>query len=154
MIKAETRSRTARVAVLGAVLLLLAGCGGSEGSTGTGLSATAAPGTDGRGGGFGGADFTAIQDCLKAAGVSLPTPSGGQGGVGGQRGVGGPEDSGARPSGAPNGPPPSGGVRPSGAPRGGGGMFQSAEVQAALKACGIELPTGRGGPGPSATSTG
>ena len=127
------RSTVARVAVAGPILLLaLTACGGSSGGTATpAAAATGSPGANGQGGGFGGADFTAIQNCLSAAGISLPTPSGRPSGA-------------ARPSGTFNGTPPTDGARPSGAARAGGGLFQSAEVQAALKACGIAVPTGRG----------
>jgi len=143
MLKLQSRSSAVRGPVTAAVLLLaLAGCGGSSGATATpAASATGSPGANGRGeGGFGGADFTAIQACLKAAGIAVPTFSGG------------PRPSGsARPS--FNGTPPADGVRPSdgqGFGGGRGGMFQSAEAQAALKACGITVPTGRGNR-PSAT---
>jgi len=154
MLKIQSRSTTGRsnairAAVAAPVLLLaLAGCGGSSDATVTpAAGATGAPaaGGQGGGGGFGGADMTAIQDCLKAAGITVPTPNGSARPSGG-----------ARPSG--NGTPPTDGVRPSGAPGGGnggggGGMFQSAEAQAALKACGITMPTGRGArPSASAAS--
>jgi hypothetical protein len=84
-----------------------------------------------------------MQACLTAAGIAVPTPNGSA------RPSGGP-----RPSGTFNGTPPTDGTRPSGAAgRGGlGGLFQSAEAQAALKACGITIPTG-GGARPSATAT-
>jgi len=74
-----------------------------------------------------------IQACLKAAGISVPTPTG--------MPSGGP---GGGPSGMPSGGPPSGG--PSGGPqggRGGGVDFSDKKVQAALKACGISVPTAR-----------
>jgi len=87
---------------------------------------------------MGGADFAKIQACLSAAGISMPTGSGG-----------------ARPSG-PMGTPPSGSARPSGGrpPGGMGGndsLFSSPEAKAALKACGITMPTG--GARPTATPT-
>lgn len=145
MLKIQSRSSAVRGTLAASVLLLtLAACGGSSDATATpAAAATGSPGANGQGGGFGGADFAAIQTCLKAAGIAVPTamPSGGAR----------PSGS-ARPSG--NGTPPANGVRPSGAPGGGGGggMFQSAEAQAALKACGITVPTGRGAR-PSATAT-
>ena len=154
MSRSRVTSRTTRitVAALGPVLAVgLAACGGSS-STATPVAATPnanATGAPGGGGGFGGADFTKIQACLKAAGIDLPT------------GTRGP-----RPSGSftPNGTPPSGGVRPSGVrPSGGfgggrgggfgGGMFNTPAVKAALTACGITVPTGGGGPRPSATAS-
>lgn len=94
-------------------------------------------------------DMTAIQACFKAAGIETAIPRGMP--SGGARPSGDP-----RPSGTFNGTPPADGVRPSGAPGGpgggGGGMFQSAEAQAALKACGITVPTR--GARPSANPTG
>jgi hypothetical protein len=143
-----TRTAAARTAVALPVLLLaLTACGGSSGTATAGAAATGSPGANGPGGGFGGADFTAIQNCLTAAGISLPTPSGRP------SGAARPTDQ-PRPSGTFNGTPPADGVRPSGAPDGGfgGGMFQGADVQAALKACGIAVPTGRGAR-PTATPT-
>lgn len=135
------RSTAFRAAIAGPVLLLaLAGCGGSSGTATSATSAatpTAAPGA----GGPGGVDFAAIQACLTAAGISVPTPSGMPSGQ-------------PRPSGSFNGTPPADGVPPSGGPGAGGGadMFQSEEAQAALKACGITMPTGRGAR-PSVTAT-
>ena len=77
-------------------------------------------------------DFGAMQSCLKAAGISLPTPSGA------------PR---TPPSGAPR-TPPSGAPRtpPSGAAGGPGGLFSDPTVQAALKACGLTVPTMNGRP--------
>jgi hypothetical protein len=147
MLKIHGNAKSVRAAVAAPVLLLaLVGCGGSSDAT-PASQATGTPAANGqRGGGFGGVDMTAIQACLTAAGISVPTPSGMPSG-------------GPRPSGTFNGTPPADGVRPSRAAGqggagggGGGGMFQSAEVQAALKACGITVPTGRGSR-PSGTPT-
>jgi hypothetical protein len=104
-------------------------------------------------------DDPTVAACLKAAGITVPTFAAPTGSF--TRGTG------ARPSGSftrPTGARPSGSfTRPSGADGGfGGGAFgtDSTEIQAALKACGITLPTGgagfggRGGsgaPNPSAT---
>jgi hypothetical protein len=156
MSRSRVTSRTTRltVAALGPVLAVsLAACGGSS-SAGSATPAAATPnanatGAPGGGRGFGGADFTKIQACLKAAGINLPT------------GTRFP-----RPSGSftPRGTPPSGGVRPSGVrPSGGfgggggrgggfGGEFNTPQVKAALAACGITVPTGGGG-GPRPTAT-
>jgi hypothetical protein len=143
----SSRSKAVTVTVLGPVLAfsLVACGGGSSGSTASAAtpktSATGAPGGGGRGG-FGGADFTKIQACLKAAGITLPTRSGF------------PRPSGSfSPRARPSGVRPSG-VRPSGGNfRGGaGGQFASPQVQAALKACGITIPTG-GARRPNATPT-
>lgn len=147
---------TGAVALTG---LLLAGCGGSSSSVSSQAGAgstqpTTTPSTarsgdgqgqpgrtaqPGQGGppGFGGVDFQKIQDCLTAAGISLPTPSGQSSGL-----PSGPPPSGF-PSGTPTGPPPSG--FPSGAPGGGPGggrLLADPKVRAALQACGIDLPTG------------
>ena len=146
MLKLRRRSRTVRAAIAPAALLLvLAGCGGSDSTVTPASSATGSPGAQGGpGGGPGGADFAAIQACLKAAGIAVPTPNGSARPSGG-----------ARPSGT-DVPRPSGSARPSGGRGGGfggGGMFESAEAQAALKACGLTVPTGRGNaPGPSGTA--
>jgi len=129
------------------VAAALAGCGSSSTSSGTTPSTTAAPtgaptGAAGRvpgqggAGGPGGIDSAALQqmqECLKAAGVTLPT---------------------GRPSGFPSGGFTPGTGRPSagsggpGAGAGAGGLFSNPEAQAALKACGITLPTNPGGGGP------
>jgi hypothetical protein len=142
----SSRSKAVTLTALAPVLAFsLAACGsGSSGSPASAStpSATGAPGPGGARGGFGGVDFTKIQACLKAAGISLPTrtdfprPSGSF-------------SPGPRPSGVgPSGVRPSGGNFRGGADR---GLFASAQVQAALKACGITVPTG--GPRPNATPT-
>jgi hypothetical protein len=136
-------------AFLGGVVVagaLLAGCSSGSADAGTAGGGTATPtsaptGSPGQGGGrFGGpnsAQFAAIRQCLQAAGIPLPSFS-----------------PGARPSFSP-------GARPSGSrrPRPTGsfdgrrrGLFADPKVQAALKACGITLPTGR--PAGSAGPTG
>jgi hypothetical protein len=82
-----------------------------------------------------------VQACLKAAGIAIPTlaarPSGS---------FTRPSGSFTRPSGSFTRPSGSF-TRPSGA--GGGGFFgtdsaEGTQIQAALKACGITLPTGGG----------
>lgn len=146
------RSFAVRTAVAVTCLTLgLTACGGGSGEAATTTpvaASTGAPAADGAAGGAGagqggpgGVDFAAVQSCLTAAGIDLPTPSGGP------RGTDRPTDRPtARPSGAPNGGNGGGGG-------GRGGMFQDPEVQAALTACGITLPTGRGGPRPTTTPT-
>lgn len=128
------------LAAVPVVVLTLAACGGGSSAGQASTGATSAPAVSSRAGQPGGpgnnAEFQKIRQCLSAAGISLPTPSGTPG-------------RGTRPSGIPTGSPgarPSGGTggyggRPRGGP--GRGMFASKEVQAALKACGITVPTGR-----------
>jgi hypothetical protein len=135
--------------------VLLAGCGGGSGSaSGAATSTAASTASSGRpsggaGGAFGGpggfdaATLQKITACLSAAGISVPSfsarpiPTGTAGG--------------ARPTGLPSGGPPSG--APTGGQGGGpGGLFGSAAAQAALKACGITVPTGRPAPSAAATS--
>jgi hypothetical protein len=150
MSRISARNKAFAVTAFGPALALsLVACGGgSSGSTTAAststpnASATGAPGTAGAGrAGVAGADFTKIQACLSAAGISLPTRSGAP-----------------RASGAAGGTPPSGAVRPTGGTGGGngagagGGLFASAQVQAALKACGITVPTGGGRPTVTPTS--
>ncbi len=145
-------SRALRLAAIGlAAATGLAACGGSSGSPATvtpsGAAATGTPGAAGRG--FNSAEFQKIQECLTAAGISLPTRTGGFP-------TGRPTD---RPSGSPSarftGPRPSG----SGRVGGFGGEFSDPTVRAALQACGIALPTRpagagglSGGPAPTATN--
>ena len=145
--RAFAATSVAAVAALSLVACSSGGSGATAASAPSGSVSTASgtgPGTSantGQGGGFGGgnaAQFAQIQTCLKAAGISLPTFSG--------------RPSGTRPSGAPSNFPS--GVRPSGMPSGipsgarpgGGGAFSqilsSDAAKAALKACGITLPSG------------
>ncbi|MFI7585692.1 hypothetical protein ACIB24_01290 [Spongisporangium articulatum] len=128
------------------LMLSLAACGGgSSGGASTAVPSASATGAPGAGGGFGGQDFQKIQACLSAAGITLPTQSGMPSFSGG-----------TRPSGMPSFSP--GGTPPSGAPNGGGRgnsefqkILSSDAAQAALKACGITMPTGRPSGAPSAS---
>lgn len=74
------------------------------------------------------ADRAKIQQCLTAAGISVPQAPGG----------------GTRLSGSPRP-----GFTPGTNGAGGGGLFQSPQVQQALKACGIALPQRSATPPPS-----
>jgi hypothetical protein len=98
---------------------LIAACGSSSSSS-TSSKAAASTGA----GGSGGAGRTALRNCLKAHGVTLPSrPPGGAAGAGGAPGAGGP------PPGAGGGPGFFGG--------GGGGRLQNdPKARAALQACG------------------
>lgn len=107
---------------------VLAGCGSSSDSTGTESSTTPTTRPSGAPSGATGAQaaqLAKIQECLTAAGITVDIPSGLP----------------SRPTGTAR-PGPSG-APPSGAPGGGlGGAFSDPDAQAALKACGITLPTG------------
>jgi hypothetical protein len=120
-------------------VLLLSACGGGDGGT-----TTASPTAAAEDGGIrGGEQFRQIRECLTAAGISLPTPSG-------------TRPSGTRPSGPPDGTPPSGGPRGGDGPGGGPGFGQlldDPQAQAALDACGIAVPTGRPSDAPQPSST-
>ena len=146
-------ARPALAAVLAAGVFGIAACGGGSAASTAAAAAspTASAPSDRARGGFDPAQLTAIRQCLAAAGITLPTPSAFPGGNG---------SPGSRPSLSPrpSGGFPSGGF-PSGGPGGGaGGIFsvlRSPEAIAALKACGLSLPTrptggpdgGQGGPG-------
>ena len=119
-----------------AALLAVSACTQSA-STAPQATPSSAP-SAATGGGLPGGDFAKIQQCLQAAGLSLPTWSFAP-------------PSGAFPSGRfPNGSFPSGSFAPpsgSFAPPGGlGGTFNDPKVQEALKACGISLPGGAPAP--------
>ena len=119
-----------------AALLAVSACTQSA-STAPQATPSSAP-SAATGGGLPGGDFAKIQQCLQAAGLSLPTGSFAP-------------PSGAFPSGRfPNGSFPSGSFAPpsgSFAPPGGlGGTFNDPKVQEALKACGISLPGGAPAP--------
>lgn len=117
--------------------LVLGACGGgtaagpvvtanTTAAPGGGAGPSGGTGPGGRRGGFDPAQLAQVRMCLSAAGITLPTPR-------------------PFPSGSAR---PSRGARPSGGfGRGGGfgGVLQSPEAQAALKACGIALPTRRAG---------
>jgi hypothetical protein len=138
------RARFAAPAMLVAALLgagTLAACGGSGSSSGTSTSTSSAASGSAAAGGAGLFSSAAVQTCLKAAGITVPT---GGARPSGSAGLGelpsGVRPSGARPSGGSGMPS---GARPSGAGGGFGGA-DNAKIQAALKACGITLPTRSG----------
>ena len=134
-----TLATAARLGVAAlAVAGLVAGCSGSASSP----SAESTPAASQSGGfpGLGaGADpalQAKIQECLKAAGISLPTGSG--------RPSGSPSD---RPSGYPS-------SYPSGSASGAApGMDANPQMQAALAACGITMPSRTAGGTPSPASS-
>ena len=140
-----TRYRTLILPIAAlAVLIAVSACSQSASTTPSSAPSTAASSAQPGGpGGFpGGGDFTKIQQCLEAAGLSLPTGSFAP--------PSGAIPSGRIPTGSfPAGPFPSGGF-PGGsfAPPGGlGGGLSDPKIQQALAACGISLPNV--GPAPS-----
>jgi hypothetical protein len=74
-------------------------------------------------------NLSAVQQCLKAAGITLPSaPAGGSFPAGAS-----PQPGGSRPAGGfPSGAIPSGGL---------GGAFNNPQAQEALRACGITVPS-------------
>ena len=114
-----------------AAMFLLAGCGPESttatmsSSSSTQSSSDESDAKQGPGGTSG--QMEEIQACLKKAGLEDKLP---------QRPDGA---SGERPSAPPSGQPPTDGERTAGEHRA-GGPFADADVQKALKACGIELP--------------
>lgn len=134
---------TTRIAVATAVgALTLTGCGSDDSKADDDTGSTTDTQPSGGPGGFADVDLEAIQECLDAAGLEdvLPTDL--------------PTD---RPSDLPTDLPtdlpsdfPTDGTPPEGFPSGGpggGGLqaLQDPEVQAALEACGIDLPQAPGG---------
>ncbi len=116
---------SATLALLGmGSALVLAGCGSSSSDTGaTHRFSSGGPSEFG----ISAAQQRKIRSCLEAAGLASAVPTGRPSGV---------------PSGGPSGAPPSGaptGELSTGAPQ--DGPFGDPEVRAALKACGITLPS-------------
>ncbi len=145
-----TAIRTGRAVGVSAFALLaacmLAACGSSGSSSGT---TTAAAATGQPGAGVNDAQLTKIRECLAAAGISMPTPSAGQGTRPSGASSGRPSGEAGTPGAMPTGAPPGAG---SGAP--GEGLFSDTKVVAALTACGITVPTAGPVGGPSAAPTG
>jgi hypothetical protein len=123
----KTRRPTmATATLLLAVALSVAGCGGGSSSNATSnRTPPAAPS------GVDPTQIRAIRQCLKAAGLTESIPSGAPTGI--------PSD---LPSNLPSGAPTN---LPSNFSGGPGGQFDNPKIQAALKACGIQLPTPQGG---------
>ena len=120
------RSITATTALLTTVALALSGCGGGSSSNPT-TSATSQPGPSG----VDPTQIKAIRACLKAAGLATSIPTGAPSDM--------PSD---LPSNLPSGAPTDVPSNFSGGP---GGQFNDPKIQAALKACGIQVPTLPGG---------
>lgn len=122
------RPRRRAGVLLGLMLaVVLSGCGSATTPNGGASPPAAQPSRSGGFGRFDPAERQRIEACLKAAGISVPTPS--------------PRPDGGPPSGDPT-------ARPSGRPRD-GGYLRDPKVRAALKACGITMPSSR----PSAPPT-
>jgi len=119
------RSTVATAALLTTVALSITGCGGGSSSTSASSQTppTAPSGVDPT-------QLNAIRHCLKAAGLGQSIPQGAPSGIPSNL----PSD---LPSGAPT-------DIPSNFSGGPGGQFNSPKIQAALKACGIQLPTPQG----------
>lgn len=134
--------KTMRTAIGGATLatlLILTGCGSDAETPSKSTGSTSTPTPGGGPGGFDSAQLQEIRDCLEAAGLDdvFPTdlPSGLPSGVPTGRPTGTP------PEGFDPNDPPSGFPTDGPGPGGGGfGALQDPDVQAALEACGIELP--------------
>ena len=127
--RSSTRSARAHPAVVGLSLLVsgltfLTGCG-SDDPDSPAATASAGPGNLGQ---MDPGQMQKIQECLSAAGLATPSamPTG-------------------TPTAMPTGMPT---ATPTGRPPNGGGnnTMNSPEAQAALKACGIEMPTSTAGP--------
>ena len=153
---AQLATRAVAVATVPVSVLALAACGGSSaGGDGAAAAAPAAssaadgggaPDAEGMpGGGRGGFDseqFAQIRDCLSAAGISVPTPTARPDFTPGAGYTPRPGMTGrptARPTDVPTGAPGAGG-------RGGfgggiGAILQDPTAQAAIKACGLEVPS-------------
>jgi hypothetical protein len=123
-----SRHRTNFAACLVVAVVVLAGCGSSSGSSSTASSKKTTAAARPSGAPTGGAQagqLAEIQACLKAAGISVDLPTG-------------------RPSFSAGATPPSGSPPAGGGAGGGlGAVFNDPKAQAALKACGITLPTGQ-----------
>ena len=122
-----------------AAMLAISACSPSA-STAPATSTAPSPGASSGApaGGPGGGDFAKIQQCLQAAGISLPTGSFAPGGS-----FTPPDGSFALPSGAfPSGRIPNGSFAPGGL----GAGLSDPKIQAALQACGLSLPGGSPAP--------
>lgn len=145
------KTLTTRIAIATAVgALTLTGCGSDDSQADDDTDSTSAAkpsaGPSGGPGGFGDIDIAAIQECLDAAGLDDVLPT--------DMPTGMPTD---MPSDFPTDMPtdmpsdfPTDGTPPEGFPSGGAGggglqALQDPEVQAALEACGIDLPQAPGG---------
>ncbi|HVP02674.1 MAG TPA: hypothetical protein VMT10_08900 [Solirubrobacteraceae bacterium] len=131
--------RLLAVPAAAALVLGLTACGGSSGQNAT---ASADPGiAQGGGARQGGPAMFAnakVRACLRKQGVAFPgRPSGGQGGQppSGQTGTA-PQGT---PPGAPQGGQPPSGIGSGGTPA---NSAQFKKLQAALKACGVTMPSG------------
>jgi hypothetical protein len=136
-----TLYRSLAVATVLGVLMLTTSCGSDGGDTDADTAQRDQPtdvpsGAPSGGPGLADVDFEAIQECLTAAGLDDVMPTD----VPTDMPTDMPTDF---PTDFPtDGTPPEG--MPSGGPGGGMGALQDPEVQAALEACGIDLPQAPG----------
>ena len=150
--------------VLGTASVLIAGLsltacggGGTSGSSTPSASSSSSSSASSTAAGRGGAGLfgsTQVQQCLKAAGITIPTPTGSR-----PNRPSGSFTPGVRPSGRPTGSFTRGADGSGGSGGPGGGFFgtgsaQGPAIQAALKACGITFPTGGRRPGSSSSGAG
>lgn len=131
--------KTTRTAIGGATLatlLILTGCGSDTETPSDSTESTSTPTTGASGPtGFDSAQLQKIRDCLEAAGLDDAFPTDLPSDMPTDRPTGTPPE-----SFDPSNPPsdfPTDGAGPGG---GGFGALQDPDVQAALQACGIELP--------------
>jgi hypothetical protein len=117
------------------LVLLVSGCGGSGDSGADTPGDTGSPSVAGGSPQVDPDQFQAIQDCLEAAGLGSALPSGIPSGMPSDLPSDLPSDMSGMPSDLPSDLPSDFGGFP------GGGQFDDPQVQAALEACGIELPT-------------
>lgn len=127
------KTRTALGALGLAALLTLTACGGED-SDGTETATDSASAPAGRPAGFDAGQLEEIQACLEAAGLEDRLPTEQPSDLPSDFPTDLPSD---MPTDMPSDMPSDFGAD---GPGGGAGVFQDAEVQEALEACGIELP--------------
>ena len=128
--KSVNKTRTAIGAASLAGLLMLTGCGSGDSGTSDDTATDTESAPAGGPAGFDSAQLEEIQQCLEAAGLEDELPTDQPTGMPSDLPSDFPTD---LPSDAPS-------DLPSDGPGGGFGALQDPEVQAAMEACGIDLP--------------